>query len=77
MPGDRLMVYRDPIVRSTIFLERIAAPFFTVINGVQSYSFAANSIRYLNYPIGNLYGGANAGNLGRPVMPTTPSSLPR
>jgi len=77
MPGDRLMVYRDPIVRSTIFLERIAAPFFTVVNGVQSYSFAANSIRYLNYPIGNLYGGNSAANMGRSVIPSTPSGLPR
>ena len=30
MPGDRLVVYRDPIVRATIFIDRIAAPFQTV-----------------------------------------------
>jgi polysaccharide export outer membrane protein len=79
MPGDRLMVYRDPIVRTTIFLERIAAPFFTVVNGVQSYSFAANSVRYLNYPIGGLYGNTSgsATTSGRPVVPAIPSALPR
>ena len=79
MPGDRLMVYRDPIVRTTIFLERIAAPFFTVVNGVQSYSFAANSVRYLNYPIGGLYGNTSgsATTTGRPVVPAIPSALPR
>ncbi|MFM7129798.1 MAG: polysaccharide biosynthesis/export family protein [bacterium] len=77
MPGDRLMVYRDPIVRSTIFLERIAAPFFTVVNGVQSYSFAANSVRYLNYPINQLYGGAAGNQSGRSAVPVNSSLLPR
>jgi polysaccharide export outer membrane protein len=74
MPGDRLMVYRDPIVRGTIFLERIAAPFFVVINGIQSYAFAANSVRYLSAPL------LNAGtqtNTQRSVIPTIPSALPR
>ncbi|MFM7315383.1 MAG: polysaccharide biosynthesis/export family protein, partial [bacterium] len=77
MPGDRLMVYRDPIVRSTIFLERIAAPFFTVVNGVQSYSFAANSVRYLNYPINQLYGGGAGSRTGRSAVPVNSSILPR
>jgi polysaccharide export outer membrane protein len=77
MPGDRLMVYRDPIVRGTIFLERIAAPFFTVVNGVQSYSFAANSVRYLNFPINQLYGGAGNTRTGRSAVPVSSSLLPR
>ncbi len=78
MPGDRLMVYRDPIVRGTIFLERIAAPFFTVVNGVQSYSFAANSVRYLNFPINQLYGGGSANqSAGRSAVPVNSSLLPR
>lgn len=75
MPGDRIMVYRDPIVRGTIFIERIAAPFFVVLNGIQSYSFAANSLRYLNAP---LYNGLQQNNQSaRSVIPTIPSSLPR
>src|SRR6202041_1510875 len=34
MPGDRLVVYRDPIVRTTIFIDRLAAPFQTVLNSM-------------------------------------------
>ena len=34
MPGDRLVVYRDPIVRDTIFIDRLAAPFQTVLNSM-------------------------------------------
>jgi len=76
MPGDRIMVYRDPIVRGTIFIERIAAPFFVVLNGIQSYSFAANSLRYLSAPLvlGNQ---STTTQTGRSVIPTIPSALPR
>jgi polysaccharide export outer membrane protein len=58
MPGDRLVVYRDPIVRATIFLDRLAAPFQTVVNSVLTYSFAARSVKSINIPI--FGGGANA-----------------
>lgn len=52
MPGDRVVVFRDPIVRTTVFLERIAAPFFTVLNGMQVYSFGVRSAKSVNIPIG-------------------------
>ncbi len=52
MPGDRIVVYRDPIVRTSVFLNRIADPFFTVINGIQLYSFAARSVRLIDAPVG-------------------------
>jgi polysaccharide biosynthesis/export protein len=51
MPGDRLVVYRDPIVRTTIFIDRLAAPFQTVINSILQYSFAARSVRSINAPL--------------------------
>jgi polysaccharide export outer membrane protein len=51
MPGDRLVVYRDPIVRTTIFIDRLAAPFQTVVNSVLQYSFAARSAKSINIPI--------------------------
>ena len=41
----RLVVYRDPIVRTTIFIDRLAAPFQTVVNSVLTYSFAARVLR--------------------------------
>ncbi len=39
MPDDRLIVYRDPIVRFTVFLDRLAAPFQTVLGSTLQYSF--------------------------------------
>ena len=47
MPGDRIVVYRDPIVRTTIFIDRLAAPFQTVLNSMLQYSFTARSIEFL------------------------------
>ena len=51
MPGDRLVVYRDPIVRTTIFLDRLAAPFNSVLNSMLQYSFTARSVKAINVPI--------------------------
>ncbi len=59
MPGDRLVVYRDPIVRTTIFIDRIAAPFQTVLNSILQYSFTARSVQFLG-----LGGGIGGGGLG-------------
>ncbi len=47
MPGDRLVVYRDPIVRTTIFIDRLAAPFQTVVNSMLQYSFMARQLQFL------------------------------
>ena len=44
MPNDRIIVYRDPIVRFTVFLDRLAAPFQTVVSSTLQTSFM---IRYL------------------------------
>jgi polysaccharide biosynthesis/export protein len=51
MPGDRIVVYRDPIVRGTIFIDRLAAPFQTVLNSMLQYSFTARSIKSIGTPI--------------------------
>ncbi len=55
MPGDRLVVYRDPIVRATLFIDRLAAPFQTVLNSMLQFSFTDRSIKSLSIP---LLGGA-------------------
>jgi polysaccharide export outer membrane protein len=62
MPGDRVVVYRDPIVRTTLFIDRLAAPFQTVLNSMLQYSFAYRSIKSLGTP---LFGGAATGTTGR------------
>ena len=56
MPGDRIVVYRDPIVRVTVFLDRLAAPFQTVLNTTLQYGFTARTIKSLGIP---LFGGIN------------------
>jgi polysaccharide export outer membrane protein len=68
MPGDRLVVYRDPIVRTTIFLDRLAAPFSTVINTMMQYSFAVRSVRSINVPING--SASTTANGGAPVLGT-------
>jgi polysaccharide biosynthesis/export protein len=67
MPGDRLVVYRDPIVRTTIFIDRLAAPFQTVLNSMLQYSFTARSVKSLGIPLlggtgttGTTVGGGNS-----------------
>jgi polysaccharide export outer membrane protein len=65
MPGDRLVVYRDPIVRTTIFIDRLAAPFQTVLNSILQYSFTARSVKSINIPIfggGTTTGTTTGGN---------------
>ena len=51
MPGDRLVVYRAPIVRTTVFIDRLAAPFNSVLNSILQYSFTARSVLAINQPI--------------------------
>ena len=59
MPNDRLIVYRDPIVRLTVFIDRLAAPFQTVLGSMLQYSFTARSVKLLSQPI-NPTGAAGA-----------------
>ncbi len=67
MPGDRLMVYRDPIVRTTIFIDRLAAPFQTVVNSVLQYSFAARSVKSINVPL--ISGSSSSSTTTTPSQP--------
>ncbi len=64
MPGDRLVVYRDPIVRTTVFIDRIAAPFNSVLNTIFQYSFTARGVKAINQPINGNFGntGVTRGN---------------
>jgi polysaccharide biosynthesis/export protein len=66
MPGDRLVVYRDPIVRTTIFIDRLAAPFSTVLGQILQYSFTARSVKSISVPINGVAGGTSTG--GSPVL---------
>jgi polysaccharide export outer membrane protein len=73
MPGDRIVVYRDPIVRTTLFIDRLAAPFQTVINSMLQYSFAARSIKSVSIPIFGGGAGTTRGT-GISALPTQPGA---
>lgn len=66
MAGDRLFVYRDPIVRTTIFINRLAAPFNSVVNTILTYSFTARSVKSIGVPIN---GGTTANRSAAAVTP--------
>jgi polysaccharide biosynthesis/export protein len=73
MPGDRIVVYRDPIVRATVFLDRLAAPFQTVLNTMLQYSFTARSIEFLR--LGARGAGGAAARAGTtPTLPNQPGA---
>jgi polysaccharide export outer membrane protein len=77
MPGDRLMVYRDPIIRGTIFIDRLAAPFQTVVNSMLQYSFMARSIKSINVPLfGTGTTGTGTGTVRGPnlTLPSQPGA---
>jgi polysaccharide biosynthesis/export protein len=75
MPGDRIVVYRDPIVRTTIFIDRLAAPFQTVLNTVLQYSFTARSIEYLRLGARGVGGAAASSTTAtRPTLPNQPGA---
>jgi polysaccharide biosynthesis/export protein len=80
MPGDRIVVYRDPIVRLTVFMDRLAAPFQTVLGTTLQYAFTARSIKFLSggagrAGFGGLGGGAAAPSRGPIVgLPLEPGA---
>lgn len=66
MPGDRIVVYRDPIVRATVFIDRLAAPFQTVLNSMLQYGFTARTVKSISTP---LFGNGTATTGARAVQP--------
>ena len=73
MPGDRIVVYRDPIVRTTIFIDRLAAPFQTVLNSILQYSFTARSLEFLQVGVPRPTGAA-AATTTTPTLPSQPGA---
>ncbi|MGE3821434.1 MAG: polysaccharide biosynthesis/export family protein, partial [Isosphaeraceae bacterium] len=72
MPGDRIVVYRDPIIRATIFIDRLAAPFQTVLNSMLQYGFTARTIKFIDEPLFGNQGattGAGRNTISQPAQP--------
>jgi polysaccharide export outer membrane protein len=74
MPGDRIVVYRDPIVRTTIFVDRLAAPFQTVLNSILQYSFTARSLEFLRLGTRGIGGTAATTTRTTPTLPNQPGA---
>jgi polysaccharide export outer membrane protein len=74
MPNDRIIVYRDPIVRLTVFLDRLAAPFQTVVSSTLQYSFMARYLKILNTPLTT--GSGTSSSTSRPItnLPLEPGA---
>jgi polysaccharide biosynthesis/export protein len=72
MPNDRIIVYRDPIVRFTVFLDRIVAPFQTVVSTTLQSSFMIRYLQILQTPVRP----AAAGTSGAPItnLPLEPGA---
>ena len=75
LPGDRLVVYRDPIVRTTIFLDRLAAPFNSVLNSILQYAFTSRSVQAIGAPINALGTTTATRGTGLQNGVTTPSTI--
>lgn len=73
MPGDRLIVYRDPIVRFTVFLDRLAAPFQTVLSTMLQESFAVRAAKLSVLPATGV-GAAAAATRIPPQLPLEPGA---
>jgi polysaccharide export outer membrane protein len=65
MPGDRIIVYRDPIVRFTVLLDRLAAPVQTVLGTTLQSAFTIRSVKFAAVPV------AGAGAAGAARAPIT------
>ncbi len=76
MPGDRIIVHRDPIVRFTIFLDRLVAPYQVVVSSGLQTTFFANFLRVLSHPFGAGAGGFGGGGTGGTTASRIPPTLP-
>ena len=74
MPGDRIIVYRDPIVRTTIFLDRLAAPFQTVVNSILQTSFTIRGVQYAALGTRGMTGTGTGTTTTNPSLLTQPGA---
>lgn len=78
MPGDRIIVHRDPIVRLTIFIDRLVAPYQAVIGSGLQTLFFTRYLQISRLPVTGAggVGGAGAGGATRipPQLPLEPGA---
>jgi polysaccharide export outer membrane protein len=74
MPGDRVIVYRDPIIRATVFLERLIAPVQAVLGTTLQTAFTIRAVELAGVPI-RAAGAGTAGTRIPPQLPLQPGAL--
>jgi polysaccharide biosynthesis/export protein len=74
MPNDRIIVYRDPIVRFTVFLDRLAAPFQTIVGSTLQTSFMIRYLQILKTPVTGAGGAAGASRAPITNLPLEPGA---
>jgi polysaccharide biosynthesis/export protein len=76
MPGDRLIVYRDPIVRLTVLIDRLAAPFQTVLGSTLQSAFTIRAVKLSALPATGAAGAAGAAAARGPItgLPLEPGA---
>ncbi len=72
MPGDRVVVYRDPLIRTTLFMDKVLAPVQTLLQTGMQFGFAYRTLKYLNQPLF----GAGAGAAGAGAVRGAGNILP-
>jgi polysaccharide export outer membrane protein len=72
MPGDRIIVYRDPIVRFTIFLDRLIAPIQSVLGTTLQTAFTIRSVKFAALPATGAGGLGGVGGAGRAPITNLP-----
>lgn len=70
MPGDRVIVHRDPIVRFTVFLDRLVAPYQAVIGSGLQTTFFLRYLQFLRAPVA----GATTTSTIPPQLPLEPGA---
>lgn len=76
MPGDRLIVYRDPIVRFTVFLDRLIAPIQSVLGTTLQTAFTIRAVKFAGLSAGAGAGGGAAAAARGPItnLPLEPGA---
>jgi polysaccharide export outer membrane protein len=74
MPGDRLVVYRDPIVRFTVFLDRLVAPFQSVVGSILQTAFTIRAVKFAALPANAGLSGTGTGTRIPPQLPLEPGA---
>ncbi len=75
LPGDRIVVHRDPIVRFTVFLDRLVAPYQAVVGSGLQTTFFIRYLQFLRMPVGGGLGGAGTGTTRiPPQLPLEPGA---